>query len=108
MSRPDPTQMRNQPALTTSSGRSWLVIGGIATVLIAGTLIALWLQLDSMLALIIAVFTVVLYIVMVIVRLVVEPLRPRLMALAVIFWVQVLLALVAVIAIAMGAGAEAR
>lgn len=25
----DPTQMRNQPALTTSSGRSWLLLGGI-------------------------------------------------------------------------------
>lgn len=108
MSGSDPTQMRNQPALTTSSGRIWLVIGAIATVLIAGTLIALWLQLDSTLALMVAGFTVVLYVVMVIVRLTVEPLRPRLMALAVIFWVQVLLALVAVIAIAMGAGAEAR
>ncbi|HEY6800007.1 MAG TPA: hypothetical protein VI121_05145 [Agromyces sp.] len=108
MSGSDPTQMRNQPALTTSSGRIWLIIGAIATVLIAGTLIALWLQLDSTLALLVAVFTVVLYVVMVIVRLAVEPLRPRLMALAVIFWVQVLLALVAVIAIAMGAGAEAH
>lgn len=107
MSRPDPTQMRNQPALTTSSGRIWLVIGGIATVLIVGTLIALWLQLDSTLALMVAVIAAVLYAVMVIARFAVEPLRPRLMALAVLFWVQVLLALVAVIAIAMGVGAEA-
>ncbi|HET6672155.1 MAG TPA: hypothetical protein VFG92_02165 [Agromyces sp.] len=106
MARPDPTQMRNQPALTTSSGRIWLIVGAVATVLIVGTMIALWLQLDSTLALVAAVISVGLYAAMVIARFAVEPLRPRLMAIAVLFWAQVLFALVAVIAIAMGVGAQ--
>lgn len=36
--RPDPTLMRNQAALTTSSGRSWLVLGGILAAVSVGTL----------------------------------------------------------------------
>jgi hypothetical protein len=36
MSGSDPTQMRNQPALTTSSGRIWLIIGVIAIAMGAG------------------------------------------------------------------------
>jgi hypothetical protein len=36
--RPDPTLMRNQASLTTSSGRSWLVLGGILAAVSVGTL----------------------------------------------------------------------
>lgn len=38
--RPDPTKMRNQPSLRTSSGRIWLVIGGLFAAL-TGTLFVL-------------------------------------------------------------------
>ncbi|WP_157007588.1 hypothetical protein [Agromyces laixinhei] len=103
MSRPDPTQMRNQPSLTTSNGRIWLIVGALATVLIVGTMVALWLQLDSTFALVVAAITALLYVAMVVVRLVVEPRRPRLLAIAVLFWVQVLFALIAVVTIAVGA-----
>ncbi|WP_150308461.1 hypothetical protein [Planctomonas psychrotolerans] len=36
--RPDPTLMRNQAALTTASGRSWLILGGILAAVSVGTL----------------------------------------------------------------------
>jgi hypothetical protein len=93
--------MRNQPALTTSSGRSWLIVGAIATVLITGTMIALWLRLGSTAALIAAIVTVVLFGAMVVVRFTVDHRRRRLGLLAVIFLAQVLFALIAVLMIAM-------
>lgn len=37
----DPTSIRAQPALTTSSGTSWLVVGGLFTLIAAGMLVAL-------------------------------------------------------------------
>jgi hypothetical protein len=106
MSREDPTRMRNQPALTTSSGRIWLIVGAIATVLIAVTMIALWVQLDSTFALVVAIVTVGFYAAMLVTRFAVEHRRSRLMVIAVLFWVQVLFALVAVIVIAFGVGAR--
>lgn len=41
MSTPDPTWLRNQPALTTSSGRIWLIVGGILAVIAFVLLIAM-------------------------------------------------------------------
>ncbi len=93
--------MRNQPALTTSSGRSWLIVGGIATVLITGTMVALWWRLGSTAALVGAIVTVVLFGAMVVVRFTVEHRRRRLGLLAVIFLAQVLFALVVVLMIAL-------
>ncbi|WP_173924323.1 hypothetical protein [Agromyces sp. Marseille-P2726] len=101
MVRQDPTRMRNQPALTTSSGRSWLIVGGIATVLITGTMVALWWRLGSTAALVGAIVTVVLFGAMVVVRFTVEHRRRRLGLLAVIFLAQVLFALVVVLMIAL-------
>lgn len=37
-SRDDPTAMRNQTALTESSGAVWLVIGGLVAIICCGTL----------------------------------------------------------------------
>lgn len=96
----DPTLVRNQPALTRSSGRSWLIVGTIASVLIVGLFIVLWLQLNSALALTAAIVTFVFFAAMIISRLAITPRRPRLIALAVLFWTQVLFALVAVAVIA--------
>jgi hypothetical protein len=101
MVRQDPTRMRNQPALTTSSGRSWLVVGGLATVLITGTMIALWLRLGLTAALVGAIVTVVLFAAMIVVRFFVDHRRRRLGLLAVIFLAQVIFALVVVLMIAL-------
>lgn len=35
----DPTRVRDQPALTTSGGRSWLVMGGLLTLIALGVLV---------------------------------------------------------------------
>lgn len=104
MSENDPTRMRNQPALTTSSGRIWIVVGAITTVLIAGVMVALWLRLDSTLALVIAILSVVLFALMVVVRFSVHPLRQRLVILAVIFAVEVGAGLIGAFVIAFGQG----
>ena len=41
MSEPpvDPTRVREQPALTTSQGRSWLILGGLLTLISLGVLV---------------------------------------------------------------------
>jgi hypothetical protein len=41
MTEPDPTWIRNQPALTTSSGTIWLVVGGIMAVIAFALLVAM-------------------------------------------------------------------
>lgn len=104
MSENDPTRMRNQPALTTSSGRIWIVVGAITTVLIAGVMVALWLRLDSTLALVIAILSVALFALMVVVRFSVHRLRQRLVILAVIFAVEVGAGLIGAFVIAFGQG----
>jgi len=38
---PDPTWIRNQPALTTSSGLVWLVVGGVMAVIAFALLVAM-------------------------------------------------------------------
>ena len=100
--------MRNQPTLTTSSGRTWLVVGGLATVLITATMVALWLRLGSTAAMVGAIVTVVLFAAMVVVRFTVDHRRRRLGLLAVIFLAQVLFALAVVVMIALFPPAAAR
>lgn len=72
----DPTQIRNQPSLTTSSGRIWLVTGGLfalISIVVLGSIVTLrptGLALGGIVAII------ALYLVMVSIRFGVE--RPRL------------------------------
>jgi hypothetical protein len=74
----DPTLVRNQPALRTSSGRSWLVMGGLLLVVSLGVLVPMLSLGDSPAPWIGIGSAVVLYTAMVVVRLVVPAGRLRL------------------------------
>jgi len=96
----DPTEMRNQPALTTSTGRIWLVTGGLFTA-IAVIILALLLQLPPHgLAGIALVSVIVLYAGMVAVRFLTRPGRTRLGLLAALMLVIALVSLVSILVIA--------
>jgi peptidoglycan/LPS O-acetylase OafA/YrhL len=95
----DPTKVTNQPALTSSTGRIWLIVGGLMTAI---ALVLLWsLQQLRPPGVAFTGFVVValLYIAMVEVRLLTEPGRRRLMLMAVCFGLIALVALVAVLII---------
>jgi hypothetical protein len=74
----DPTLVRNQPALTTSTGRSWLIVGGLFTAISLAVLIALIDFAPHGLALAAAITIGLLYLGMVAARLAVKPGRTRL------------------------------
>ena len=78
----DPTRLTNQPALTTSSGRSWLIVGGILAVIAVAVLVPM-LTLSLPGVALAGILTIaLLYAGMVIVRLVTSPGRLRLGLLA--------------------------
>jgi hypothetical protein len=82
--QPDPTRVRNQPALTSGPGNSWLIVGAIMT-LTAGVIFALALNLQPPgVALIGLLAVLALFICMVFARLTVAPGRVRLGTLAVL------------------------
>ncbi|MGA1837966.1 hypothetical protein VD659_13660 [Herbiconiux sp. 11R-BC] len=98
--RDDPTKVTNQPALTTSSGRSWLVLGGLMGAI---AVVLLWFlqQVNSTgVAMIGIVAIVLLFLAMLEVRLLVTRLRPRLVLMAVCFWLIAGVALACVLVIA--------
>ena len=78
----DPTRLRDQPALTRSSGLIWLVVGGIFAAIAFGVLVALVRLPPPGVALVAAVLVVALYGGMWLVRFVVRPGRRRLGLLA--------------------------
>jgi hypothetical protein len=78
----DPTHLTEQPALTTSTGRSWLVVGGLFALVSLGVLIPLAVIQHSLAATVGAITVTVLYLAMVAVRLVVPVGRLRLAILA--------------------------
>jgi hypothetical protein len=76
--------MSDQPALTTSSGRVWMIVGTVLAVVCIGVLVALtWVQL--VLALIGAIIVALLYVAMWVVRSAVQQQRTRLIVLASLF-----------------------
>jgi len=78
----DPTLMRNQASLTTSSGRIWLLLGGLLT-LISAVVLAFELPLEPAgVALFGLVAVLVLYAAMMVVRFTTQPGRLRLGVLA--------------------------
>ncbi|WP_243064547.1 hypothetical protein [Humibacter sp. RRB41] len=79
----DPTLVRNQPALRTSHGRIWLVVGGIFAVICVAVLL-LQARNDVAWAVIGAVVVVALYCAMIVARFMVPPAR-RLVILACVF-----------------------
>lgn len=79
--RSDPTRIGNQPALRTSSGASWLVVGAIFVIICGGLLVALN-SLQHPLGLIGAGAILSLYLAMLVTARVVRPRRVRLVTLA--------------------------
>jgi hypothetical protein len=81
----DPTRVRDQPALTTSKGLSWLILGGLLTLVSLGVLVPMAvlrmppLGVPGTAALVVGV----LYLCMLIVRFATPPGRLRLALLAV-------------------------
>jgi hypothetical protein len=89
--RPDPTRVRDQPAIRSGRRRAWLVPAG----LLAGITIALLvaaLGLEMRTAAVGIVATAVLYAAMLVVAVAVRPVRTRNVALA---WLMILIAVVA-------------
>jgi hypothetical protein len=78
----DPTLVRSQPALTTSTGRIWLIAGAALSV-IAIVVLAFLTALDPRTATIGIVFVIAIYVGMVIVRMLVDRPRARLALMAV-------------------------
>lgn len=74
----DPTLVRNQPALTTSTGRSWLIVGALFTVISLAVLVPMTALPPSGVALTAAIVDVVLYLAMLAARFTVAPGRRRL------------------------------
>lgn len=102
----DPTKMRNQPALTTSSGRIWIVVGAITTALCLVVLVPLAKEPTLGIAVFAIVADVVLYACMVAVHLTVRTGSFRLWVIAVLFGLIVAITLVVVVVIAITSAAE--
>lgn len=98
----DPTQLRSQPALTTSSGRSWLIVGGIFTVVALAVLIPMIGFPPPGVALVAAIVVAVGYATMIVARLAVpeQRRRRRLGIMATAMLVSAAVALVAVVVVA--------
>ena len=101
MNEDDPTKVRNQPALTTSHGLEWLVIGGISAVVCIGMLL-LQLSTDAAVAIGGAVVVAALYLAMIVVRFAVRRLRVRLAALAVLLGVMLVVTIAALFVVVLG------
>ena len=96
----DPTKIRNQPALTTSTGRIWLIVGGLFTAISLGVLIPMMALEPGGVALVAAVVDVVLYLVIVAARLFIGPGRRRLGVMAIALLVIAAVSLTAVLIVA--------
>ena len=98
----DPTRIREQPSLTSSRGRTWLIVGGLFTLVALGVLIpeAVLDLRPHGIPLAAAVVVVVLYAAMVVVRFAVPRGRRRLGTLAVGMLAIALVSLVAVAVVA--------
>ncbi|MET1052965.1 MAG: hypothetical protein ABWX65_10035 [Mycetocola sp.] len=94
----DPTQVRNQAALTTSTGFVWITLGSLLTVLCAGVLFLLE-SLDPVTARVGLGFVLVFFLALVILRWAVPAGRKRLVAMASMFGAIALVTLVCVLVI---------
>lgn len=103
----DPTRIRSQPALTTSSGAIWLVVGALFSAVSIAILLTLATRPPAGLAIGAAISVAVLYLGMVIVRLVVPATRrrSRLAILAVLLLAIAAISLVSVLVLAGSAAA---
>ena len=79
----DPTKIRNQPALTTSTGRIWLLVGGLFTAIAVAVLIPMTALDPPGVALAAAITDALLYLGMLAARFAIRPGRLRLGLMAV-------------------------
>lgn len=100
--QPDPTGIRAQPALTTSTGAIWLIVGGLFAAVAIVVLLTLASRPPVGLAVGAAIGVAVLYVAMVVARLAVPRERRRLMLglEAVLMLVMAALALITVVVLA--------
>lgn len=96
----DPTRLRNQPALTTASGNSWLISGALFVIISVAMLIALSKLPPPGLAWIAIILIVTLYAMMLVVRFLVQKRRTRLRFFAACLLAIALISLSSVITIA--------
>lgn len=99
----DPTRMRAQPALTTSHGTIWLVVGGLFAAISLAVLVPMTTLPGGGTALVAAIAVAVLYLGIVVVRFAVPSGRTRLRALATGMIVMAVVALGGVIVVASAA-----
>jgi hypothetical protein len=79
----DPTRVRNQPALTSASGNSWLIIGGLFSIISTAMLLVLSTLPPPGLSFVAVAITIALYVAMVVVRFSVHSRTRRLRIIAV-------------------------
>jgi hypothetical protein len=96
----DPNRLRNQPALTTASGTSWLIVGGLFSAISVAVLAVLSTLPPSGLAVAAIAVIVGLYLTMFAVRFFVDARKRRLGLIAVCFLTIAFISLSSVIAIA--------
>ncbi|MET4638272.1 hypothetical protein [Mycetocola sp. 2940] len=92
----DPTQVRSQPSLTTSTGTIWIVFGAVLAVVCAGVLLAL-VPLGPVIAWVGLVLVVALFVAMIVVRFATHPGPRRLTAMASAFGAMALVTLACVV-----------
>jgi len=90
------TRVRDQGPLTTSTGRIWLVVGGLFALVALGLLVPMTALPPPGVALVAAVLVVLLYAAMVVVRIAVPRGRRRLAALA---WLTLAMGVVATVGV---------
>lgn len=96
----DPTKMLNQPALRTSDGRIWLIVGALFLIATLVPLVALIAKQGAsmQLAVIIAIGAIGLYLAMIVTRIVTKPGVKRLRTLATFFLAMAALSLFGLLA----------
>ena len=99
----DPTRIRNQPALTTSSGRIWLIVGGLFTAISFAVLLPMTALEPRGVALTAVIADVVLYAGMLVARFAITPGRRRLGLMAVAMLAIAVVSLAAVYVVAFSA-----
>jgi hypothetical protein len=95
----DPTQVRSQPALTSSTGLIWILLGAVLAAVCIGVLLAL-VALQPVIAWVGIALVAVLFVAMVVTRFAVRHGRRRLTAMASFFGAMALVTLVCVVTIA--------
>lgn len=96
----DPTRVREQPALTTSTGAIWLIVGALFAAVSLGVLIPMSSLPGGTVAIVAAIIVAALCLAMVVVRFAVPPGRRRLGMLAVGMLLMAAVALGAVLIVA--------